>query len=154
MKRCFKCGTEKPRGEFYAHPQMADGLLGKCKECAKTDVRSNRAANADYYKAYEKQRANLPRRIAGRKKYAASESGREAARQARSRWEMENQHKRAAHFAVGNAVRDGRLKKPPYCTVCGRFGRVYGHHHDYDKPLDVQWVCAKCHAAEHKREAA
>ena len=41
MKTCFKCGACKPLVEFYKHPKMVDGHLGKCKCCTKADVKKN-----------------------------------------------------------------------------------------------------------------
>jgi hypothetical protein len=51
MKRCFKCLTEKTLSEFYRHPAMGDGYLGKCKTCTKADVKEREETlrqNPDY----------------------------------------------------------------------------------------------------------
>lgn len=63
------------------------------------------------------------------------------------RWREENPIAYRAHNAVNNAVRDGRLFKEP-CAICGE-AEVHAHHRDYSKPLDVVWLCAKCHHRLH-----
>ena len=41
-KHCFKCNEWKnEEEEFYKHPQMLGGRLGKCKECTKKDTKQN-----------------------------------------------------------------------------------------------------------------
>ena len=40
-KICFKCGVIKPISDYYKHRGMADGHLGKCKDCAKADTNIN-----------------------------------------------------------------------------------------------------------------
>ena len=62
--------------------------------------------------------------------------------------------KQAARTLLGNAVRDGRVRKPENCQECGAGGRIEGHHTDYTKPLDVMWLCTLCHGLQHRKEAA
>ena len=54
-----------------------------------------------------------------------------------------------AHYAVSNAVRDGRLRKPDRCSRCNDsrdwWFRLEAHHEDYSKPLEVTWLCPPCH---------
>jgi len=150
IKTCFKCKTEKPLAEFYKHKQMADGHLNKCKSCARSDTTRNRTERINYYRDYDKHRAMQPHRVAQRLQYQQTESGKLATSRARTKWLEKNPKKRAASTAVGNAVRDGRLEKPEICEECGSGGRTHGHHDDYSKPLEVRWLCPKCHYGWHK----
>lgn len=59
-----------------------------------------------------------------------------------------NPKKYKAHSLVGSAIRSGKLSPEP-CEVCGDV-KVHGHHCDYDKPLDVMWLCAEHHALWHR----
>src|SRR5438067_89036 len=74
-KKCFKCQCELPLEAFYKHPQMADGHLGKCKDCTCRDVQENRLARLEQYRAFDKSRLTKPDRVAARKAYQASEHG-------------------------------------------------------------------------------
>lgn len=63
----------------------------------------------------------------------------------------EQQKKDSARQAVRRAVRNGIVKRVLTCEKCGA-AKPQKHHHDYEKPLDVHWLCAKCHAAVHVKE--
>lgn len=123
---CKKCQHDKSKKDFYPYQQH------ECKECVRARVRNNRRKNIDYYRAYDRERGNRQDADYVRKYREA------------------NPEKWAAHIAVGNALRDGHLKKDP-CFMCGS-EKVEGHHPDYSKPLDVIWLCPGCHKSIHAYE--
>jgi ribosomal protein S27AE len=55
-----------------------------------------------------------------------------------------------ARVAVGQALRAGVMESPARCPRCGH-GPVQAHHADYSKPLEVTWLCQRCHARETAR---
>lgn len=134
-KTCFKCHQDKPLSEFYAHPAMADGHLNKCKVCARRDSSEHRESNLDSVRAYDRERAKHPDRLKAMTEQA-------------KRWRQEDRRRMSAHNAVTRAVRKGDLVRNP----CERCGSVYslGHHENYDKKLDVIWLCQPCHKKRHK----
>lgn len=149
MKPCIRCGKFKKVDEFYKHPRMRDGHLNKCKECCKEYARHTRHEKSGDAEWVKKERAR------GRNKYHrlyAPEHPLRFVSPSAPQWVKD-----AAHNSVNNAVRDGRLPKPTNCEECGRSvpsRLLHGHHDDYYKPLDVRWMCATCHHAEHREEAA
>jgi len=148
----MKCSATKPLSDFYKHPKMSDGRLGKCKECTKRDVKEHRAKNIDAIREYNRKRGLDPKRkAANRKNYRkriSTPEGR-AAEWAKKRAYI-NSTKRAATTMVGNAVRDGKVVRPKLCEKCGADGKIHGHHEDYYKPLDVVWLCTACHGKRHR----
>ena len=136
-KECKVCRAMKPISEYYKHPKMADGHLGKCKECCRADALKNRRSNQERYDEYDRSRKNLPHRKELRKATVA-------------RIRKENPEKYHAHNVVAGALRRGKLIKQP-CQVCGS-EEVSAHHEDYSKPLEVVWLCHTHHMERHRKD--
>ena len=134
-KECFKCNAIKPLEDFYKHPKMPDGHVNKCKECNKNDSTINRNKNIERIRAYDRERAKNPERA-------------KIAKEISSAWRKEDPRRMRAHNAVTRAVRKGNLVRQPCCR-CGN-EKSFAHHEDYDKPLDVMWLCQPCHKQRHK----
>lgn len=66
------------------------------------------------------------------------------------RWNKINSLKRKAHLTIGNGITAGKIVKPDACVDCGANGIIHGHHPDYSKPLEVEWLCEPCHRTRHK----
>lgn len=51
-----------------------------------------------------------------------------------------------ANLEYQAGLRSGKIIRPLACSACGVTGcQIEGHHEDYKKPLDVQWLCMKFH---------
>jgi hypothetical protein len=138
MFTCKECGERKVPDSFYRHKMMATGYLSFCKDCVKERVRRHRVANLDRIQAYDRLRYKEP-----------GPAARAAA--AAHAWCHNHPDKRRTHYAVNNAVRDGRLIKPSCCEDCGGGERrIEGHHDDYGQPLSVRWLCKPCHGSAHR----
>ena len=59
-----------------------------------------------------------------------------------------NRHKTEAQNKLNYAIRKGLIFRSP-CQVCATTLKVHAHHHDYSKPLDVEWLCFECHRKAH-----
>ena len=134
MKICFKCKISKPKESFYVHPRMADGRLGKCKECNKADAIATRNKKIEYYRQYDTMRS--------------SSKGRLESNRIRSlEYTKKNKEKRHAHGVALNAFNSGKIIRKN-CEHCGNEKSVM-HHPDYTRPLYVIWLCTPCHARVH-----
>lgn len=135
-KTCFKCGCKKDIDSFYAHSEMKDGHLGKCKECTKSDVKKHYRMTFIERQEYERSRQKDPERRAKKLEYS-------------KKHRRNNPDKAKARGLIKYAVRTGKIKRKP-CEVCGR-EKSHAHHTDYSRPLDVRWLCATHHAMAHGR---
>lgn len=62
-------------------------------------------------------------------------------------WQQEITRKPRARSEAFYFAKKNNIIKPP--CVCGE-AKVQMHHPDYDRPLEVGFLCAPCHRAEHR----
>ena len=65
-----------------------------------------------------------------------------------------------ANDLIERALLKGSIKKPDTCEDCKETGTfidgrsaLQSHHKDYNKPLDVTWLCQGCHHEWHKHNS-
>ena len=58
-----------------------------------------------------------------------------------------------AYRIVWKALKAGTLRVALCCERCGKIPRkrnhIHAHHDNYHTPLDVRWLCNKCHKQWH-----
>lgn len=54
-----------------------------------------------------------------------------------------------ARMRLTHALASGDIERADQCSRCGDEGDIQAHHPDYDRPLEVEWLCVSCHVEEH-----
>lgn len=139
---CLKCRKIKSSVEFFSNKR--DGakrffLSNWCRECSSKRAKGYRDSSTKPRKKW-KPTTPVPEYV--EREYVRREFMRH----------KNDTVKRLAHSRLRYAVISGRLIRPKRCSKCQKTSnRIHGHHKDYTKPLDVEWLCHQCHTDEHSR---
>ncbi len=139
MKKCGKCKKTKPLSSFFKKSNSVDGHQGYCKQCSREYRCKHYEEQPEYYKNYAK---NWRRKNKDRDNFL---------RRKRRRLGKERQ-KNLAVTRSQQAEKQGLIVRPLFCEECGLKKKLYRHHEDYSKPLEIDWLCKKCHLALHKKK--
>lgn len=150
-KVCSKCKQEKDESTFYKRSASSDGLHPWCKACvidqAKKWKQSNPNPERDAVYSRKCYRDNAKETNARTRKWQQANPEKVAA--IGRKYALSNPEKRHAKDCVNHAITSGKLIRQP-CTLCSTKEKVHAHHRSYDYPLQVDWLCCKCHNFIHR----
>lgn len=142
MKSCIKCKRLRPIAEFIRRNES--NRIGKyrslCFSCRKIYASIRKMAEPEKHRAMggrararvdkAKKRADQKRRYANNPRYP--------------------QYRQAAALVL-KALKDGALRKDSCaCLGANCRGQIHAHHNNYNKPLEVVWLCKGHHEAWHQ----
>jgi hypothetical protein len=170
MKRCYACGQELPEDAFGRNRAKPNGLACECRKCKRKNDAASYARNRDVriVKMRVYRQGHIEEIRAKEREYSRSRRGREInnATHRRNygkhradkaayakRHAKEHPDRYTARYRLDNAIKLGHITPPEACQNCGIVGPVHGHHPDYSKPFDVEWLCRGCHGLKHRKEA-
>lgn len=129
-RQCNICHLELPLVAFHRNASRRFGVAYQCRDCKR--------------RIYEAQREHVLQRSKHTKDARTTEMRREDYHRRKT------DPKFRARQLLRTAVVLGKVKKPKQCPECGRETVIHGHHTDYSKPLEVEWLCGKCHSKRHR----
>ena len=147
-KKCSACRKIKSIKDFWCYKSKRRNSIkiavpSKCKVCAVIYHKKwYYSSDGQAFKHLNKERRNSQH-----KKYRQSKKGKIVQiRKANKMW-LKYPEKRRAREQLRYAVRTGKIIKS-LCEVCND-SVVFGHHNDYNKPLEVNWLCMTHHREVH-----
>lgn len=108
--------------------------------------------NKKYYETHKQAHKEYKKKYTEENREAIYDYNRKWVRKNRDKTRAQTRKWRAttnnASSKVENAIQARKIHKQP-CEVCGEI-KAEAHHDDYNKPLEVRWLCRKHHSEWHK----
>ena len=142
-KHCTRCGIKKRLEEYSPDKRKKDGRYAACRTCCSAYLRTPKA------KGVARKYRQTPKAQEARKQYDNTPDRKRRKTEHQRKFRTKNPDKHRAHGLVSNALKRGELYRPNSCSSCGVECAPDGHHPDYSKPLEVEWLCKPCHVTEH-----
>lgn len=166
---CRKCRRWKPRTEFHKHSRTKDGLQSYCRACIASYGKRWLQDNKEHRKATQKRWYSNNKETALIYSKAWRKANRERLAILRQRWCKRNPERcrkaRQTSYARYSARHPERLRTRRIATKAIRTGRLVpqpcewpgctltkgtqAHHKDYNKPVEVIWLCLNHHQLLH-----
>lgn len=143
-KVCTKCGLSRCLDDFFLVGGGRPGHRSVCKPCAAEYQRQNRREYRIAYNAAHADQINARTSAYQKRPEVLARILQRVKRQRRLNPEPFRIQCRASR-AVQRAIKRGILTRPTVCEECGKDGTIQAAHYDYDRPLDVRWLCPRCH---------
>ena len=145
---CSVCKIGKNLEEFYRSNKEKLGREYRCKQCTHEKYKNYRNRKGKEWN--EKIKLAQKKKIQENPDYYKicyrKYKGKELAADYRERFRDRDKKKVRAHRIINYHVKRGNIVKPEKCEICHRIpSRLSSHHHDYDQPKNVVWVCGSCH---------
>lgn len=147
MKQCIKCKKILDIKNYYKKSTSKDGVQNWCKKCDEKRKQLWRKNNREKVVEQSRlQRIRYPEKMrAFVREYAKNHPEKSRARNKKWRIKKDNKIKISAHKKVSYAIKIGKIKIEK--CFCGEIAQA--HHENYNKPLEIIWLCPIHHKARH-----
>jgi len=149
MKKCTNCNVEKDINEFTRKRSDSEERRAICKDCKRDNQREYQRTDSGK-EVFRKAQMKYKKTDNGKEKtqeYLDMESTKEKYRIYSHLNRLKYPQKVKARNDVLHAIERGDIEKLP-CQYpnCKHYNkRIEGHHWDYNKTLDVVWLCSTHH---------
>lgn len=158
-KQCTKCKRVLAITEFWVNRRRGRvEVRWWCKDCSREYRRKNDKEmllkDPDYFRNQIRinKYKNIERARERNRNYW--KRNKDEINKKQREFYKKNKHKARARTILNKAIKSGDIIRPVVCEICKENNQnIVGHHTDYSKPLDVVWVCKRCHSVIHNAKS-